>query len=108
MKVLPPLLFAALVGCLLLAYLGHDHGGIVVTLLAGAAAAAALVGLCVYVLRTDSRLAAEEAASLGLPGEALHYFERPGRSSLLVYLHCDRLGRVVEAVAYDPDAVLED
>jgi hypothetical protein len=105
MKNLPPFLFAGLVGCLLLAYLGGKHGGILVTILAVSAAAAVLVALCVHVLRTDLRLAAEEAADLGLPvGEALHYFERPGRSSLLVFLHCDRRGRVVEAVAYDPDA----
>jgi hypothetical protein len=104
MKNLSPLLFAALVGCLLLAYLGHAHGGVVVTALGASFAAAALAALCVHVLRTDTRLAAEEAVRLGLPvGEALHSFERAGRSELLVFVHCDRLGRVVEAVAYDPD-----
>lgn len=104
MRNLSPLLFAGLVGSLLLAYLGHGNGGILVTLFAISAAAAALIALCAHVLRTDTRLAAEEAISLGLPvGEALHSFERPGRSSLLVFLHCDRLGRIVEAVAYDPD-----
>jgi hypothetical protein len=106
MRNLSPLLFVGLVGCLLLAYLGHAHGGVLVTVLAAGAGVASLVALCVHVLRTDTRLAAEEAIGLGLPvGEAIHSFERAGRSELLVFVHFDRLGRIVEAVAYDPDHV---
>lgn len=104
MRNLSPLIFVGLVGCLLLAYLGSAHGGALTTVLAASSAAAALAALCVQVLRTDSRLAAEEAVTLGLPvGEALHSFERAGRSALLVFVHADRFGRIVEAFAYDPD-----
>ncbi|MBS1879679.1 MAG: hypothetical protein JST31_09215 [Actinobacteria bacterium] len=104
MRNLSPLLFALLVGCLLLAYLGSAHGGTLLAVLAASAGVAAIVALCAQVVRTDSRLAAEEAVGLGLPvGEGFHALERSGRSALLVFVRADRLGRIVEAFAYDPD-----
>jgi hypothetical protein len=104
MRTPAPLLFAGLIASVLLAYVDPAHGGALTIAIAACAAAAALAALCLHVLRTDSRLAAEEALSLGLPvGEALHRLERSGRSALLVFVRADRLGRIVEAFAYDPE-----
>lgn len=94
-----------LVGCLLLAYLGSANDLLLVALLAGCLAAAAAAGICLEILRLDARLAAEEtAAAAAWPvDESVHSFARSGRSALLVMVHLDRRGRVVEASAFDPD-----
>jgi hypothetical protein len=100
-----PALFALLVGSLLVAYLGSAHDQALATASAAAAAAMAAAGLCLGILRLDSRLAAEEVgAFLGMPpGRTVYSFSRSGRQSLLVFVHLDRLGRVLEASAFDPE-----
>lgn len=100
-----PALFALLVGCLLIAYLGSAHDEALTTMLAGTGAAMAAAGLCLGILRLDSRLAAEEVGAFlgGPPGKTVYSFSRGGRQSLLVFVHLDRLGRVVEASAFDPE-----
>jgi hypothetical protein len=101
---LSPALFFLLVGSLFMAFVGSVHDQALIMVLAASSAALAAAAISVSILRTDSRLAAEEAVALGLPiGEALHSFERSGRSALLVFIRADRLGRIVEAFAYDPD-----
>jgi hypothetical protein len=100
-----PLLFGALVACLLGAYLASAHDQPLITILAAGAAALAAAGICVGVLRADARLAAEEsvaAAELRF-GESVHSFARSGRSALLVSVRLDRRGRVLDLSAFDPD-----
>ena len=101
-----PLLFVALVGCLLGAYFGSVHDLAPMTILAACGAALAAAGICVEVLRADARLAAEELAAAGADfgvGESVHSFSRAGRSALLVTVRLDRRGRVLDASAFDPD-----
>lgn len=100
---LAPALFVALVGCLSLAYVGSARDQLLIALLAACAAAAAAAGICLEILRVDARLAAEEIAAAWPVGETVHSFARSGRSALLVMVHLDRRGRVLEAAAYDPD-----
>ncbi|MGD9734318.1 MAG: hypothetical protein AB7V58_01730 [Solirubrobacterales bacterium] len=102
---LGPLLFVVLVGCLLGAYFGSARDLALLTVLAAGAAALAGAGICFEVLRSDARLAAEEAvAAAALPiGESVHSFARSGRSALLVSVRLDRRGRVLDASAFDPD-----
>ena len=100
-----PLLFVALVGCLLGAYFASAHDEALITALAAATAGLAAAGICFEVLRADARLADEEtAAAAALPiGESVHSFARSGRSALLVSVRLDRRGRVLDASAFDPD-----
>ena len=102
---LAPLLFVALVGCLLGAYFGAAHDTVLLMIPAAAAAALAAAAICVEVLRVDARLAAEEtvAAAALTVGESVHSFARSGRSALLVSVRLDRRGRVLDASAFDPD-----
>jgi hypothetical protein len=101
---LAPLLFVALIGCLLGAYFGSVHDAAPITILAAAGAALAAAGICFEVLRLDAQLAAAEtAAAASGVGETVHSFARSGRSALLVFVRLDRRGRVLDASAFDPD-----
>lgn len=101
---LAPLLFAALVACLLAAYVSSAHGQALLTIASASAAALAAAGICLEVLRVDARLAAAETAAAAPPlGESVHSFARSGRSALLVFVRLDRGGRLVDATAFDPD-----
>lgn len=100
-----PLLFAAMAGCLLGAYLASAHDESLITIGAVGAAVLAAAGICLAVLRADDRLAAEEAIAAADVrfGESVHALARSGRSALLVSVRLDRRGRVLDASAFDPD-----